>query len=151
MAVGIPIGIVFFVDSTLFSAALMLAGRHDVQGMAAFGLIFEWSALAIMVPVGLSEAIVQRVARATGTEGSQRTSIATITKAALMTAVAYVAILALIHFGFGSMFRSISLSMPRPIRSWSHGSTIWRSSAFLLPPFTPSSSFSPPYCVDCWM
>ena len=101
MAVGIPIGIVFFVDSTLFSAALMLAGRHDVQGMAALGLIFEWSALAIMVPVGLSEAIVQRVARATGTDGSQRTSIATITKAALMTAVAYVAILALIHFGFG--------------------------------------------------
>ena len=44
---------------------------------------------------------MQRVARATGTEGSQRTSIATITKAALMTAVAYVAILALIHFGFG--------------------------------------------------
>ena len=51
MANGIPIGIVFFIDSTLFSSALMLAGRHDVQGMAAIGLIFEWSALAIMAAV----------------------------------------------------------------------------------------------------
>ena len=101
MAIGIPIGIVFFVDSTLFSAALMLTGRHDVQGMAAIGLIFEWSALAIMVPVGLSEAIVQRVARTAGKDGSQQTSIAIITKAALMTCAAYVAILAIIHFGFG--------------------------------------------------
>ena len=33
------------VDSTLFSSALMLAGRHVVQGMATIGLILEWSAL----------------------------------------------------------------------------------------------------------
>ena len=101
MAIGVPIGIVFFVDSTLFSAALMLVGRHDVQGMAAIGLIFEWSALAIMVPVGLSEAIVQRVASATGQGGSRRATVAIITKAALMVCSAYVIILALIHFGFG--------------------------------------------------
>ena len=101
MAIGIPIGIVFFVDSTLFSAALMVAGRHDVQGMAALGLIFEWSALAIMIPVGLSEAIVQRVASATGQTGSQHAMVAVITKAALMVCMVYVGILALIHFGFG--------------------------------------------------
>ena len=101
MAIGIPIGIVFFVDSTLFSSALMLAGRHDVQGMAAIGLIFEWSALAIMVPVGLSEAIVQRVASATGNAGPQRAIIASITKAALMVCTVYVALLATIHFGLG--------------------------------------------------
>ena len=101
MAIGIPIGIVFFVDSTLFSAALMLAGRHDVQGMAAIGLIFEWSALAIMIPVGLSEAIVQRVASATGPDGFQRATVAMITKAALMVCTVYVGILAVIHFGFG--------------------------------------------------
>ena len=101
MGIGIPIGIVFFVDTTLFSSALMLVGRHDVQGMAAIGLIFEWSALAIMVPVGLSEAIVQRVASATGKAGPQRMTIATITKAALMVCTAYVALLAFIHFGLG--------------------------------------------------
>ena len=79
----------------------MLAGRHDVQGMAAIGLIFEWSALAIMVPVGLSEAIVQRVASATGNDGPQRTTITVITMAALMVCSAYVALLAFIHFGLG--------------------------------------------------
>ena len=42
IAIGIPIGIVLFVDSTLFWSAFMLAGRHNVQGMAAIGLIFEW-------------------------------------------------------------------------------------------------------------
>ena len=69
--------------------------------MAAIGLIFEWSALAIMVPVGLSEAIVQRVASATGNDGPQRTTIAVITRAALMVCSAYVALLAFIHFGLG--------------------------------------------------
>ena len=39
-------------------------GRHDVQVMVALALIFEWVALAVMIPVGLSEAIVQRVAQA---------------------------------------------------------------------------------------
>ena len=101
LAVGIPIGIVFFVDSTLFSAALVIIGRHDVQGMAAIGLIFEWSALAIMVPVGLSEAIVQRVARATGQDGSLHASLGVITRAALLVCAGYVAILAVIHFGLG--------------------------------------------------
>ena len=101
LAVGIPIGVVFFVDTTLFSAALMIVGRHDVQGMAAIGLIFEWSALAIMVPVGLSEAIVQRVARTTGQGDPQRASVAVITTAALTVCAGYVALLAMIHFGFG--------------------------------------------------
>ena len=102
LAIGIPIGIVFFVDSTLFSAALMLAGRHDVHWMAAIGLIFEWSAFAIMVPVGLSEAIVQRVASATGKDnGDQAATITVITKAALMVCTVYVGILALVYFGLG--------------------------------------------------
>jgi len=109
LTIGIPVGIVFFVDTTLFSAALMIVGRHDVQGMAAIGLIFEWSALAIMVPVGLSEAIVQRVARAAGQNASPDrpkhgrlgAPVAVITRAALMVCAGYVAILALIHFGLG--------------------------------------------------
>ena len=105
LTIGIPVGIVFFVDTTLFSAALMIVGRHDVQGMAAIGLIFEWSALAIMVPVGLSEAIVQRVARAAGQNASpdrpKHGRLAVITRAALLVCAGYVAILTLIHFGLG--------------------------------------------------
>ena len=62
--IGLAVALIFFVDSTLFSGVLIMVGRHDVQGMAALALIFEWVALAVMIPVGLSEAIVQRVAQA---------------------------------------------------------------------------------------
>ena len=61
--IGLAVALIFFVDSTLFSGVLIMVGRHDVQGMAALALIFEWVALAVMIPVGLSEAIVQRVAQ----------------------------------------------------------------------------------------
>ncbi|GIS12867.1 MAG: hypothetical protein CM15mP115_20180 [Alphaproteobacteria bacterium] len=149
--IGIPIGIVFFVDSTLFSSALMLAGRHDVQGMAAIGLIFEWSALAIMVPVGLSEAIVQRVASATGNDGPQRTTIAVITRAALMVCSAYVALLAFIHFGLG-----INLPVYFIIDAAAHPDLVARLDdlallAFSSPPFMPSSSCWRRSCAACWM
>ena len=79
----------------------MLTGWHHVQGMAAIGLIFKWSALAIMVPVSLSEAIVQPVASATGNDGPQRATIAVITRDALMVCTVYVALLTVIHFGLG--------------------------------------------------
>ena len=62
--IGLAVALIFFVDSTLFSGVLIMVGRHNVQGMAALALIFEWVALAVMIPVGLSEAIVQRVAQA---------------------------------------------------------------------------------------
>ena len=30
LAIGIPVGILFFIDTTLFSVALIVVGRHDV-------------------------------------------------------------------------------------------------------------------------
>jgi len=152
MAIGIPIGIVFFVDSTLFSSALMLAGRHDVQGMAAIGLIFEWSALAIMVPVGLCRKPLSsgwRVLpetthhsapplplspgpRSWSAQPMWRSSPSSISD-------------------WASMYRSISSSMPRRIPISSHGWTIWPCSAFSSPPFMPSSSCWRRSCAACWM
>lgn len=100
LAIGIPVGLVFFIDTTLFSAALIIVGRHDIQGMAALAVIREWSALAIMVPVGLSEAIVQRVAQATDQQvDTDRLTI--LAKAALYVSLIYTAALAFIYFGFG--------------------------------------------------
>ena len=45
LVIGLPIGVVFFVNSTLFSGVLIMVGRHDIQGMAALALIFECAAL----------------------------------------------------------------------------------------------------------
>ena len=100
MAIGIPVGIVFFIDTTLFSVALILVGRHDVQGMAALAVIREWSALAIMIPVGLSEAIVQRVAQATD-KVIDPGRLAILSQSALYVSLIYVAVLAFIYFGLG--------------------------------------------------
>lgn len=100
LAIGIPVGIVFFIDTTLFSAALIIVGRHDVQGMAALAVIREWSALAIMVPVGLSEAIVQRVAQATD-QAIDPDHLGILASAALYVSLLYAAVLAFIYFGLG--------------------------------------------------
>ena len=100
LAIGIPVGIVFFIDTTLFSVALIIVGRHDVLGMAALAVIREWSALAIMVPVGLSEAIVQRVAQATDKViDPERLGI--LASSALYVSLLYTAALAFIYFGLG--------------------------------------------------
>ena len=100
LAIGIPVGVVFFIDTTLFSVALIIVGRHDVQGMAALAVIREWSALAIMIPVGLSEAIVQRVAQATDRKVDPD-QLAILAKAGLYVSLLYTAILAFIYFGLG--------------------------------------------------
>lgn len=94
---GAPIGVLFFVDSTLFSAILIIVGRHDVQGMAALALIFEWIALAVMVPVGLSEAIIQRVSALRASGGS----LQILVRAYLCLTCIYLAILAMIQFVLG--------------------------------------------------
>ena len=70
IVIGLPVAVIFFVDSTLFSGVLIIVGRSDIEAMAAMALIFEWAALAVMIPFGLSEAVVQRVARVSGGAGT---------------------------------------------------------------------------------
>ena len=97
--IGLPIGVVFFVNSTLFSGVLIMVGRHDIQGMAALALIFECAALLIMIPFGLSEAIVQRVSHfhAMASHARQR-QVEIVTQASICVTVAYIMVLAAIYF-----------------------------------------------------
>lgn len=109
--VGAPVGVIFFVDTTLFSGVLILVGRHDVQGMAALALIFEWVALAVMVPIGLSEALVQRVStiKAANQIGPQ---LPILIRAAGILAIGYIAVLALVQFGIGINIPALFLVNP---------------------------------------
>ena len=91
---------IFFVDSTLFSGVIIIVGRHDIPGMAAMALIFEWVALAVMIPVGFSEAIVQRVAMIKSGPDAPR-QIPILIKAVVIMTGLYLLFLALIQFGFG--------------------------------------------------
>lgn len=108
---GTPIGVIFFVDTTLFSGVLIIVGRHDVLGMAALALIFEWVALAVMVPVGLSEALVQRVSRAKAA-GQIKTQLPLLVRAACIIALGYIGILALVQFGIGINIPALFLVDP---------------------------------------
>lgn len=108
---GIPIGVIFFVDTTLFSGVLIIVGRHDVQGMAALALIFEWVALAVMVPVGLSEALVQRVSM-TKASGQIKQQLPLLIRAAWLLSIAYIGVLALVQFGIGVNIPALFLIDP---------------------------------------
>ena len=102
LVVGLPVGVVFFVNSTLFTGVLMIVGRHDVQGMAALALIFECAALLIMIPFGLSEAIVQRVSHVHAMDpATRRRRIGVVTQASIYLTLAYVMLLAVVYFGAG--------------------------------------------------
>ena len=104
-----------------------------------------------MVPVGLSEAIVQRMASATENDGPQRATIAVITRAALMVCTVYVALLTVIHFGLG-----INVPVYFIVDAAAHPDLVARLDDlallnFLVAAFMPSSSCWQRSCAACWM
>jgi len=102
LVIGLPIGVVFFVNSTLFSGVLIMVGRHDIQGMAALALIFECAALLLMMPFGLSEAIVQRVSLFDAlNRAARQRQIEIVTQASICVTFAYILLLAVIYFAAG--------------------------------------------------
>ena len=125
MAIGIPIGIVFFVDSTLFSSALMLAGRHDVQSRAAIGPIFEWSRWRSWCLSACWKSLSSglRVPPET-TDHSARPSPSSPGPRSWSAQPMWRSSPSSIS-DWASMYRSISSSMPRRIPISSHGWTIW--------------------------
>ncbi len=94
---GLPVQLLVFVGSTLFLAISIIVGRHDVQEMAALALIFERIALAVMVRVGLSEAIIQWVSALRASGGGFQILV----MACMCMSGLYLAVLALIQFDFG--------------------------------------------------
>ena len=102
LVIGLPIGVVFFVNSTLFSGVLIMVGRHDIQSMAALALIFECAALLLMMPLGLSEAIVQRVSLFDALDRATRQrQVDIVTQASICVTFAYILLLAVIYFVAG--------------------------------------------------
>ena len=102
LVIGLPIGVVFFVNSTLFSGVLIMVGRHDIQSMAALALIFECAALLLMMPLGLSEAIVQRVSLFDALDRATRQAqVDIVTQASICVTFAYILLLVVIYFVAG--------------------------------------------------
>lgn len=98
--IGVPTALIFFIETSMFSGMLFIVGRNDTAFLVVLGLIFQYETMAMMVPVGLSQAVVQRasVAAASGTVAARR--ISTVTRASFLIVVFYIVGLAVAQFGF---------------------------------------------------
>lgn len=63
---GLPIGLIMLAEASLFVMAALLMARFGDLAVAAFQVAINFSALAFMIPVGLSLATTVRVGHAVG-------------------------------------------------------------------------------------
>ena len=66
LVVGLPIGSAIFLESSMFLAATLLMGSLGTVAVAGHQIALNFSALAFMVPLGMSMAITVRVGNAAG-------------------------------------------------------------------------------------
>ncbi|HZB70375.1 MAG TPA: MATE family efflux transporter [Sphingomicrobium sp.] len=90
---GLPIGLSFTFEVTVFAAAVYLMGLIDADSVAAHAIALQIAALTFMVPLGLSQAATVRVGRALGRRDTEAISRAGWTAFAL--GVAFMTVMAL--------------------------------------------------------
>jgi MATE family multidrug resistance protein len=90
---GLPIGLSFTFEVTVFAAAVYLMGLIDADSVAAHAIALQIAALTFMVPLGLSQAATVRVGRALGRRDPEAISRAGWTAFAL--GVAFMTVMAL--------------------------------------------------------
>jgi MATE family multidrug resistance protein len=62
LQLGIPVGAIFFTETLLFTGSNVLMGYLGKVELAAHGIVLLWLNIALMVPVGVSQAAMARVA-----------------------------------------------------------------------------------------
>jgi MATE family multidrug resistance protein len=62
LALGIPVGAIFFTETLLFTGSSLLMGYFGKVALAAHGIVLLWLNIALMMPIGLSSAAMARVA-----------------------------------------------------------------------------------------
>ncbi len=66
LKLGIPVGAIFFTEALLFTGSSVLMGRFGSVPLAAHGIVLLWLNVALMIPVGISQAAMARVASLLG-------------------------------------------------------------------------------------
>jgi len=66
LALGIPVGAIFFTETLLFTGSSVLMGYFGKVALAAHGIVLLWLNIALMMPIGLSQAAMARVAFLSG-------------------------------------------------------------------------------------
>jgi MATE family multidrug resistance protein len=98
VALGLPIGLAFGFEATVFAAAAYLMGLIDAASVAAHAIALQIAALTFMVPLGLSQAATVRVGRALGARDERAISRAGWTAFAL--GVLFMSVMALLMWLF---------------------------------------------------
>lgn len=66
LARGIPVGAIFFTEALLFAGSSVLMGYVGKVGLAAHGVALLWLNVALMIPIGFSQAAMARIAMLAG-------------------------------------------------------------------------------------
>jgi MATE family multidrug resistance protein len=66
LRLGFPVALIVLLESGLFSAVQLLMGLFGALALAANQIVISWAACAFVIVLGLSEATMVRVARASG-------------------------------------------------------------------------------------
>ncbi len=90
---GLPIGLAFTFEVTVFAAAVYLMGLIDADSVAAHAIALQIAVLTFMVPLGLSQAATVRVGRALGARDAE--AIARAGWTAFTLGVAFMTVMAL--------------------------------------------------------
>jgi MATE family multidrug resistance protein len=93
---GLPIGVILFVDTLLMSGAHTLMSYVGVPQLAAHGIAALWFYILLMVPVGISQAATARVAWAVGRASPDEVIRASLAPALLAAAFVTIAGLSLL-------------------------------------------------------
>ncbi len=87
---GLPIGLTNLAETALFSATAIMMGWVGTLELAAHGIALQWTAVAFMVHVGLSNAATVRAGRAVGRTdkaGLHRGGITTLGMALILSSM----------------------------------------------------------------
>jgi len=66
LLLGIPVGAIFFTETLLFTGSSVLMGYFGKVALAAHGIVLLWLNIALMMPIGVSQAAMARVAFLSG-------------------------------------------------------------------------------------
>jgi len=66
LARGVPVGAIFFTETLLFTGSSVLMGFVGKVALAAHGVALLWLNVALMIPIGISQAAMARIAMHSG-------------------------------------------------------------------------------------
>ncbi|GAA4011262.1 MATE family efflux transporter [Sphingomonas swuensis] len=110
--VGVPIGIVWAFEVSVFSCAVFLMGLIDTTSVAAHVIALQLASVSFMVPLGLAQAVTVRIGIAYG--AGDRAWVGLAGKVALAVAMAFMSVAASIIWLFPGELAGLFLSEGRP-------------------------------------